>query len=253
MLEALGCQVTVVTNGQEAVEVCAHTTYDLVLMDCQMPTMDGYEATRAIRKRENGYHAPRSTPQKTPSRIPIIALTAHALEEDRAQCLAAGMDDYLSKPFTQDQLRTLLTRWLPKSPKHAEENAPQEAGNHTTPQPLMSQPSPVEHKVLHDLRAVLGDRIHQVIHTFLQNTPILLQTLRKAVAGGDIQTMTRTAHSLKGTTSTLGMLALSGLCKEVEFKGRANSLDDVDQLLTAVHAEYERVQVALTTEFPESS
>ena len=107
MLEQLGCSVEVAGNGREALEATGRARYDLVLMDCQMPEMDGFEATRRIRARE----AVSTT--GTP-RLPIVALTAHVLESDRQACLAAGMDDYLSKPFTRLQLERLLTRWLPR-------------------------------------------------------------------------------------------------------------------------------------------
>jgi len=104
MLNTYGCDTEVVGNGAKAVEACAQREFDLVLMDCQMPEMDGFEATRRIRAREaassGGLH------------IPVIALTANAMEGDRGRCIAAGMDDYLSKPFKRDQLYQMLARWL---------------------------------------------------------------------------------------------------------------------------------------------
>ncbi|MBD0306461.1 MAG: response regulator, partial [Nitrospiraceae bacterium] len=119
MLDALGHLVDVVGTGREAVNASVGTDYDLIFMDCQMPEMDGLSATRAIRAREaqalgtGGKRDSRGTRADDPCHIPIIALTAHAMASDRELCLAAGMDDYLSKPFTQDQLSTMLTRWLP--------------------------------------------------------------------------------------------------------------------------------------------
>jgi CheY-like chemotaxis protein len=109
MLENLGCQVETVADGREAVEAVLETGFDLVLMDCQMPEMDGYAATALIREqgRAEGGEA---------ASTPIIALTAHAMDGDRDRCLAAGMDDYLAKPFTQDQLSEVLRRWM-KQPR----------------------------------------------------------------------------------------------------------------------------------------
>ena len=104
ILECLDCQVDVVEDGAEAVERIFSTSYDLVFMDCQMPEVDGYEAARIIRMRESLVEGERH-------RIPIVALTAHALEGDRELCLAAGMDDYLSKPFNASQIATLLQKW----------------------------------------------------------------------------------------------------------------------------------------------
>jgi CheY-like chemotaxis protein len=111
-LRRLGYEVDLAGNGVEALEISARQRYDLVFMDCQMPEMDGFEATRALRKREQEMPLPRT---------PIIALTANALEGDREQCIAAGMDDYLTKPFKREQLEAILDRWLavPKAPSKA--------------------------------------------------------------------------------------------------------------------------------------
>jgi CheY-like chemotaxis protein len=104
MLTQLGCQAELVANGQEAVEAVARTRYDLILMDCQMPVLDGFAATAAIRRQEQAISQPA---------VPIMALTANVIKGFREQCLAAGMNDYLSKPFSQAQLKELLERWLP--------------------------------------------------------------------------------------------------------------------------------------------
>ena len=122
-LVSLGCQVDIVTNGREAVEALARTTYDLVLMDCQMPELNGFEATCEIRRYEAQVSAEQSASAASPPHVPIIALTANAMEGDRERCVAAGMDDYLSKPFTRGQLYTVLCRWLPQlqQQEHAEQ------------------------------------------------------------------------------------------------------------------------------------
>jgi signal transduction histidine kinase/CheY-like chemotaxis protein len=115
MLENLGCRVDIANNGWEALEAVSRATYDLIFMDCQMPEMDGFETTRAIRKNEAIEQSKRKAPDDPSGHLAIIALTAHAIQGDREQCLMAGMDDYLSKPFTQEQLAAILERWLPKS------------------------------------------------------------------------------------------------------------------------------------------
>ena len=112
MVESFGCRVEVVSNGQEALDALSKTPYDLVLMDCQMPELDGYAATRIFRERETQKAKNQSGRPQVIHRTPIIAMTAHAMQGDREQCLAAGMDDYLSKPFNQDRLFAVLKRWL---------------------------------------------------------------------------------------------------------------------------------------------
>ena len=113
MVESFGCLVEVVSNGQEALDALSKTQYDLVLMDCQMPELDGYAATRIFRERETQKVKNQSGQAQAIRRTPIIAMTAHAMQGDREQCLATGMDDYLSKPFNRDRLFSLLKRWLP--------------------------------------------------------------------------------------------------------------------------------------------
>ena len=121
MLEGAGCRVTVAANGRLAVEESLRQPFRLVLMDCQMPELDGFEATREIRLRESA----------GTTRVPIVALTANAMVGDRTRCLAAGMDDYLSKPFKRNDLLTMLRRWIDPSPQAAipleEECAPRSA------------------------------------------------------------------------------------------------------------------------------
>jgi CheY-like chemotaxis protein len=101
MVQKLGYRVNLVTNGKEAIDALSRSSYGLIFMDCQMPEMDGFEACREIRKRGSGV------------RIPIVAITANAMKGDRERCLAAGMDDYVSKPFKQEDLRIVIERWMP--------------------------------------------------------------------------------------------------------------------------------------------
>ena len=114
MLEKLGCRVDVVANGLEAVEASARVEYQCIFMDCQMPEMDGYESTAVIRQRE----------LQTDGHIPIIAMTVNAMQSDRDQCLAAGMDDYVSKPVEPKELRTVLRKWVPSTDDAADQPVP---------------------------------------------------------------------------------------------------------------------------------
>jgi CheY-like chemotaxis protein len=112
MLQALGCTVSLACDGRQALEAAKSRQFDLVLMDCQMPVMDGFEATRAIRAHEAESTVDLAAPNAGPRHVPIVALTANAIAGDRERCLASGMDDYLAKPFKREQLRAVLARWL---------------------------------------------------------------------------------------------------------------------------------------------
>jgi len=245
MLKGLGCRVEVAATGSEAVAAWEDHAYDVIFMDCQMPEMDGFEATRAIRER---------AAQTAQRRIPIIALTAHAMKGDREQCLAAGMDDYLSKPFTLQQLQTILQRWLPQEPV-----------SQPTPEPATlpgapgvdsrvvqhpSQTAPIDGQILEDLRRLIEEPevFCDILRAYLQETPRLLAALQTANTQGDTLTMQQTAHSLKSSSATLGALSLSALCAELETLERANSTVDPDTILSHMTVAYEAVKEALTHE-----
>jgi CheY-like chemotaxis protein/HPt (histidine-containing phosphotransfer) domain-containing protein len=150
MLEALGCHADLASNGREVLEALEQKTYDLILMDCQMPEMDGFEATKHIREMEarnkgqqgsaltvrSSNFAPRISNFGQFSHLPIIAVTAHAITGDRERCITAGMDDYLSKPFVQDQLQAVLLRWMPPRPGESALN-----GAHQTVKPAVNESS----------------------------------------------------------------------------------------------------------------
>jgi len=220
-LESFGCRVDIVNNGKEAVEALKRELYDMVFMDCQMPEMDGFEATKVIRDQEkdnNGRH------------IPVIALTAHALEGDREECLAAGMDDYLSKPFTHEQLREKLECWIGEE-LHA---------------------TALDQKILENIRGLQKEGepslMDKIITIYVQTTPGLLQDLSEAVAASDAQAMKKAAHSLKSSSANLGAMKLSELCKEVESMGRMGALKGASALVTKIEHEYSAVEKSLMLE-----
>jgi CheY-like chemotaxis protein len=234
MLESLGCQVTMVANGSAAVAALAQTAFDLVLMDCQMPEMDGFTATRVLREREC---------QTGSGHLPIIALTANAFVQDREQCLAAGMDDYLSKPFTLQQLHTTLGRWLPHGcppPAPALQAAPALAA---------ARPAALDPRALDALRALQRpggpDIAGNVVRTYLSHTPQLLATLREAVASGSAAGIRQAAHTFKSSSANVGALTLAGFCKELEAMGRAQALANAPAVLCQLEEEYARVAAAL--------
>lgn len=220
-LESFGCRVDIVNNGREAVEALNRELYDIVFMDCQMPEMDGFEATKVIRDQEkdnNGRH------------IPIIALTAHALDGDREECIAAGMDDYLSKPFTHEQLREKLECWIGEE-LHA---------------------TALDQKILENIRGLQKEGepslIDKIITIYLQTTSKLLRDLSEAVAASDVQATKKAAHSLKSSSANVGATKLSELCKEVEAMGRNNSIRGASALVTKIKHEYNAVEKSLMLE-----
>ncbi len=265
MLELLGCHVDIANNGQEALDALKRMKYDLVLMDCQMPEMDGFEATKAIRSQEVAAASP-SQPQ-----LPIIALTANAMSGDRERCLAAGMDDYLSKPFTQEKLSAALSRWLLQTDKTAQSQpimtqSSEQKSSGTVAPPIAAQPAeslagapmtngetsildPVALKQIRALQRPGGPNILQkVIASYLKDSSQLLDTIRSAIAQNDPPILHRAAHSLKSTSATVGATSLASLCKELEALGRAQTTDNADVFLSAIEKEYIQVQRALHAE-----
>jgi CheY-like chemotaxis protein/HPt (histidine-containing phosphotransfer) domain-containing protein len=239
MLESLGCQVAVVANGREAVAAVTRARYDLILMDCHMPVLDGFAATLEIRRQEQADARPA---------VPIIALTANVIKGFREQCLAVGMNDYLSKPFTQAQLQTLLQQWLTHGSR---EESPTAA---PTPTPLAAE-RVLDPEPLSQIRALqrpgAPSLLAKVIGVYLDNSPTLVQRLREAVAQGDAVALRETAHSLKSSSANLGAAQLATLCKELEQRGREQRIEGTAALLAEVQAKYSRVREALAVELAE--
>ena len=268
VLERLDCRAKVATNGREAVEAVARNEYDLILMDCQMPEMDGFAATAAIREWEASQHRPR---------LPIIALTANVVKGFREQCLMAGMDDYLSKPFEQSQLIAILDRWLPKadgvippglvstppsilskSPPTRIDAATATGGAIPPPTrpagPLATDPadSPLDERALAQIRSMqrpgAPSLLNKIIGLYLDSSPELLQKLRDAIAGEDAGALRQAAHSLKSSSANLGATRLAALCKELEQRGREGRLEDAPCLLEELEICYARALEALKAE-----
>ncbi len=242
MLESLNYEVHVVDNGEKALQAMENTHYDLILMDCQMPVMDGYQATRLIREREKREKLPR---------IPIVALTAHAMEGDREQCLSIGMDDYLSKPFVRDQLQKTLEKWIgggsmsPRAPagtidvqdNSGKQNTMSASGSGETGEGTINT------AVLDNIRALGIPRILQeLIEIYLTDTPRLMNDLRDAVQSSNSSLLRMAAHSLKSSSANVGAVRLSGLFRHMEEMARAETLQDADSFLAKAEKEYDAVK-----------
>jgi signal transduction histidine kinase/CheY-like chemotaxis protein len=249
MLERLGNKADVAVDGIEVLEALRRQTYDLVLMDIQMPRMDGLETTRRIREEPAG-RRPR-----------IVAMTANALLGDREACLAAGMDDYLSKPMRLDDLRGALLRTekLPDRPAAAPTVSSGFAGSAEGAGFAASaglDPAPLEQ--LRRLEASTGRSIlREVVDTFLAETPQRLAKLREALSGGDGEALALFAHSLKGSSGQLGAVRLASLCRELEAAGRAGApahrAAALALTLTALERELARVEPLLRAQAARAS
>jgi CheY-like chemotaxis protein len=231
LLERLGYQADVSANGHEVLDRLHRAPYDVILMDVQMPGMDGLEASRAICAR----WPPRQRPR-------IIAMTAEAMEGDRERCLAAGMDDYVVKPVRLDELARALGRCRPLTTEWMAERVSGRDGTTTR--------DALDRRVLEQLREDLGDiaALGEVIATFLERSPSMLTDLREAAARGDVAAVSAGAHAMKGTSATLGALTLSSLCAELERLARAESMREVVARVPAIEAEYGSVDRALRAE-----
>jgi two-component system sensor histidine kinase/response regulator len=229
MLESLGCRTQAVDNGWLAIEAMSTTVYDAILMDCQMPVMDGLTATAEIRRRELG---------SARARIPIIALTANAMEGDRERCLAAGMDDFLSKPFTQQQLATQLSRWLAVSVMPA-----QPERTDTSRAPL------VDIGVLRNIAALARPALlNSLIDLYLQHSPILIAAIEAASANRQPGALAEAVHSLKSSTANLGGTRLAMVAKECEALLREGGINRAGPLVLRIRREYQDFCIALTRE-----
>ena len=251
MLDSLGLDVVCAHNGEEALQAAQAEDFDLVLMDCQMPVMDGFAATAEIRRHEQ--HAGHAR------MLPIVAITANALQGDREACLAAGMDDYLSKPFTQQDLASTIARWitLPRAATvhHADEAtkrrrpaaAQQPQPSAAPAAPPAAEPAGAGQYPRPVRRGGDGENtlLEKVIIAFTSDTPRQLASLRAAIAAHDTEAMRKVAHSLKSGSANVGADALAQQCKEMEKLGRAGSTDGAAGLLHAMDQQFLAVRDAL--------
>jgi CheY-like chemotaxis protein/HPt (histidine-containing phosphotransfer) domain-containing protein len=222
-LQKLGYQADVVCNGAEAVEALQQCAYDLVLMDCEMPVMDGYEATRRIR-------------QSAQSNIPIIAVTADAMSTDRERCLSVGMSDYLSKPVDLGRLAEMLVKWLPAS------------DTADVPHPSRSQNTSVfDNESM--MRRMMDDKelAGTVIQEFLESFPSQFFNLRARLEDSDTRGVRLHAHAIKGAAAMVAADELRAAALGMENAAMLGRLDHCGELLPRVVEEFERLKSALAT------
>jgi len=263
LLTLLGLSFAVAENGKEALDLLDQQHFDATLMDCQMPVMDGYTATRIRRQKE-------STGAR---RLPIIAMTANAMAGDRDKCLKAGMDDYMSKPLNRALLEQTLRRWLPvgaksqaaapaaaaAAPAPAAPPAPVRANPVLAPSPAPAPAAPppaqapvrestLDAEVVRDLLDVMGDEFTDLVRVYLEDTPKAIGALEQAASRGSVDGLIAPSHSLKSTSANLGAIGLSELAKRLEHGARSGSLNASDALVIVaeVKRNFQRVTQELS-------
>ncbi len=235
-LKLLGCEVKTASNGLEALELLKREPFDLVLMDCQMPELDGYETTRRLREWEAQGITPRA-------HTPVVALTAHALQGDREKCLAAGMDDYLAKPFTIDELRQVLLKWLGDKISQEKETPKEEK---QTVKDIEKQEAIFDPEKLKnfEIPGKPEDKsfIIRMISLFLARTPELLEEIKKTLAEEDTERLHRAAHSLKSNAAMMGAVKLAEVARTLEKAAAEGNLNQAPSLIQKLEEEFSRVR-----------
>ncbi len=231
MLALSGCHCEFAANGWEAIEAVRSSQFDLILMDCNMPGMDGYEATAHVRNIEE--------PQGR--RTPIVALTANTQPGDVEKCLAAGMDDYLAKPIDLVLLRQKLAFWLTKGTLSAPVGT-------ATQGELALEHSPLDRIVFDKLREILGPALQHAVRPFLEDMPVYLEQLEQAVGQRDTEAIRAAAHTIKGCSGNLGATILTLGAKHVEELALEQAIDAIDPLLPQLRSAFDEVAVLLGSE-----
>ncbi|HFE36919.1 MAG TPA: response regulator, partial [Gammaproteobacteria bacterium] len=239
-LEKFGCTITPAGNGLEALIQIKRNRFDLVLMDCQMPEMDGFEATRKIRKWEqaNGKKS-----------IPIVAFTANAMQGDKDICISTGMDDYISKPVNVTDLEAVLIKWLPH--KLSNEPVYEAASNTGCPDAASgklpnAEPDEFDPTPFDGLKTLFGDQFPETVKQFTDNTEQNVQEIAKLLAENDIKTVERLAHSIKGSGLQFGAIKLSRLAANMEKTSAAGDIDKVREQHPELKAAQQRICKIMT-------
>jgi len=234
LLEQMGYRADLAANGLEAIAAIERQPYDLVFMDVQMPEMDGFEASREITRRWPGDRRPR-----------IVAMTANAMQGDRELCLAAGMDDYMSKPIRMEELVAALERSAAREPDRI--RAAALVGRRNQNRADIERPSSevLDPAAFERLRATMGADLAELLSTFVEDSRELVGTMRRAVGEKDTDSFRRAAHSLKSNAASFGAMTLSTLARDLEALAKSGSLDGAAARVERLAGECERVARAL--------
>ncbi len=243
ILENLGCRVDVVSNGREAIDAARHFPYDCLFLDCQMPEMNGYQATAAIRthERQTGLH------------MPIVAITANAMQGDREKCLAAVMDDYVSKPIRAEALKAMVQKWTPAScHTFSDEKIGRTPASLTTSPSVCPSPPALHAETFAALKELgHGEEatfVAEIIDVFIQDALTYLDTLHHAAATDDAEALERAANALKGSSTYIGAIGIATVCQELQTMGRQRSTTGATTYITQLADEFDRVRHVLDEE-----
>ncbi len=231
MLERCGFEAEVAEDGRQALEALSRRPFAAVLMDCQMPELDGYETTREIRRIE----------QRGP-RMPIIAMTANAMQGERERCLAAGMDDYLTKPLRQRTLKDTLARWVTGRPTPSSD--PQPGPTNGARRDAGADPHMLDEAIVLELEALDGDVLGDLVALYFDDAAQRAAKLVDAVGQADPDAVARMAHTLKGSSSTLGAAHVAHIASELEQAAKAGDLAPAPALLDSLHLALEETRKA---------
>ncbi len=227
-------------NGEVALELLQQQPFDMVLMDCQMPVMDGYTATQAWRAIEKA---------KGLSHMPIIAMTANAMAEDRQKCLDAGMDDYLSKPVDRKLMQQIMMKWLKKEASQKPISNIKSAGVHVVSKQATllneDRSSSLDYEIVKDLQDLMGSDYQSLIRIYLEDSPKLISQLLSALQNNDCMALISPSHTLKSSSANLGAVTLSKIAMNIERSARSNDIDLPLAEKDALLAEFEKVKSAL--------
>ena len=225
MFESMGCEVELRVNGKEGAEGAIAGRFDLLLMDCQMPVMDGFKATQEIRAHEQSMGSPRQV---------IVACTANAMSGDSERCFNAGMDDYVSKPFTWEDIEKVLQKWT--SYDGDSRARPEQAD--PSREPAQDATGLLDQEALDEIRGLSYDGmpnpLNNYIEIFLRNAPTLLDAIRSAVIAKDASGLVIPAHSLKSDSANLGAKGMANYCRQLEEMGRTATISDANEVLVSL-------------------
>jgi CheY-like chemotaxis protein/HPt (histidine-containing phosphotransfer) domain-containing protein len=264
ILKKLGVRADAVANGAEALKALKTLPYDLVLMDVQMPEMDGFEATKRIRNYELGIRNKEETNnypssiilRTSPFILPIIAMTAHAMQGDRERCIQAGMNDYITKPVSLHALAEVLDKWLPKKgaecrKKEEKINAPDSFSSLTTcSSSLTHRPS----LLIFDRAGMMArlvdddDLLRVVVNGFLEDIPRRIAALKGYLETGDVSGAEHQAHTIKGSSANVGGERLREVAFEMEKATRAKDLSAAGKLMTEMEAQFDMLNQVMIKE-----